>query len=84
MSDELPIGGNSAATLAAYIERIERLEAEKTGIADDIKDVYLEAKVGGFDTKSMRYAIRLRKMDKEARDEMLALQETYLVALGLA
>ncbi|MFT9100185.1 MAG: DUF2312 domain-containing protein, partial [Zymomonas mobilis subsp. pomaceae] len=66
-----------------FIERIERLEEEKKGMADDIRDVYLEAKSQGFDAKTMRSVIRLRKMEKDARDEMDALLETYRNALGL-
>jgi uncharacterized protein (UPF0335 family) len=76
--------GNVAADqLRLFIERIERLEEEKKGIADDVKDVYLEAKANGYDTKTMRAIVRLRKMEKHARDEMDALLETYRNALGL-
>jgi len=77
--------GNVAADqLRLFIERIERLEEEKKGIADDVKDVYAEAKANGYDTKTMRAVVRLRKMEKHARDEMDALLETYRNALGLA
>jgi uncharacterized protein (UPF0335 family) len=77
--------GNVAADqLRLFIERIERLEEEKKGIADDVKDVYAEAKANGYDTKTMRSIVRLRKMEKHARDEMDALLETYRNALGLA
>ena len=77
--------GNVAADqLRLFIERIERLEEEKKGIADDIKDVYLEAKGQGYDPKTMRAIVRLRKMEKDARDEAEALLETYKAALGLA
>jgi len=76
--------GNVAADqLRLFIERIERLEEEKKGIADDVKDVYAEAKANGYDTKTMRSIVRLRKMEKHARDEMDALLETYRNALGL-
>ena len=76
--------GNVAADqLRLFIERIERLEEEKKGIADDIKDVYAEAKANGYDTKTMRTIVRLRKMEKHARDEADALLETYRNALGL-
>ena len=74
----------AADQLRLFIERIERLEEEKKGMADDIRDVYSEAKSQGFDTKTMRSIVRLRKMEKDARDEMDALLETYRVALGLA
>ena len=79
MSDNI-----SAEQLRLLIERIERLEEEKKGIGDDIKDVYAEAKSTGFDTKTMRAIIRLRKMEKHARDEMDALLEAYRTALGMA
>jgi uncharacterized protein (UPF0335 family) len=76
--------GNVAADqLRLFIERIERLEEEKKGIADDVKDVYGEAKANGYDTKTMRSIVRLRRMEKNARDEADALLETYRVALGL-
>jgi uncharacterized protein (UPF0335 family) len=78
-------GGNvSAEQLRLFIERIERLEEEKQGIADDVKDVYAEAKGTGYDTKTMRAIIRLRKMEKDARMEQEALLETYKAALGLS
>jgi uncharacterized protein (UPF0335 family) len=73
----------SAEQLRLFIERIERLEEEKKGIADDVKDVYAEAKSTGFDAKTMRTIVRLRKMEKNARQEADALLETYRVALGL-
>ncbi len=73
----------SAEQLRLFIERIERLEEDKKGIADDIKDVYGEAKGTGFDTKTMRSIIRLRAMEKAARQEQEALLETYKAALGL-
>ncbi|WP_029724006.1 DUF2312 domain-containing protein [Sphingomonas sp. UNC305MFCol5.2] len=73
----------SAEQLRLFIERIERLEEEKKGIADDIKDVYAEAKSTGFDVKTMRHIVRLRKMEKHHRDEADALLETYRNALGL-
>jgi uncharacterized protein (UPF0335 family) len=73
----------SAEQLRLFIERIERLEEEKKGIADDIKDVYSEAKSTGFDVKTMRTIVRLRKMEKHHRDEADMLLETYRNALGL-
>lgn len=80
------VGHNSieATQLRLLIERIERLEEEKKGIADDIKDIYGEAKGQGFDATMMRYTVKMRKMEKQARDELLAMQEVYLAALGLA
>jgi uncharacterized protein (UPF0335 family) len=76
--------GNVAADqLRLFIERIERLEEEKKGFADDIKDVYSEAKSNGYDANTMRKIVRLRKMEKDKRDEEDALLETYRNALGL-
>ncbi|MFO1260919.1 MAG: DUF2312 domain-containing protein [Sphingomonadaceae bacterium] len=76
--------GNVAADqLRLFIERIERLEEEKKGIADDIKDVYAEAKATGYDVKTMRQIVRLRKLEKHVRQEAEALLETYKAALGL-
>ena len=69
--------------LKAFIERIERLEEEKKAIADDIRDVYAEAKGNGFDVKSLRVVVRLRKQDVNERKEHEAILETYLHALGM-
>jgi len=69
--------------LRLLIERIERLEEEKKGIADDIRDVYAEAKAVGYDTKIMRQIVRLRKMRPDDRAEMETVLETYKAALGL-
>lgn len=69
--------------LRLLIERVERLEEEKKGISDDIKDVYAEAKAVGYDTKIMRKMVKLRKQTRDARLEEEALTETYKAALGL-
>ena len=69
--------------LRLLIERIERLEEEKKGLGDDIRDVYLEGKGTGFDPKMMRQIIRLRKMKPHDRREMEAILQTYLAALGM-
>lgn len=69
--------------LRLLIERIERLEEEKKGIADDVRDVYAEAKAVGYDTKTMRAIVRLRKMKPDDRAEQEALLDTYKAALGL-
>ena len=74
----------AAEQLRLFIERIERLEEEKKGIADDIRDVYAEAKSNGYDTKTMRAIVRLRKMETHQRQEADALLETYRAALGMA
>ncbi len=69
--------------LRAFIERIERLEEEKKSIADDIKDVYGEAKGTGFDTKILREVIKIRKQDRDERAEREAILDSYLIALGM-
>jgi uncharacterized protein (UPF0335 family) len=69
--------------LRLLIERIERLEEEKKGIADDVRDVYLEAKSVGYDPNIIRKVIKLRKMNPHDRAEMDALLETYCNAVGL-
>ena len=73
----------SAEQLRLFIERIETLEEEKKGIADDIRDVYAEAKGTGFDTKILKKVIALRKKDEQERLEEEAILETYLAALGM-
>ncbi len=76
-------GGVSGQRLKAFIERVERLEEEKAGLAEDIKDIMAEAKGTGFDTKTLRKIIRLRKMDREKRNEEEELLELYKAAIGL-
>ncbi|MCB1424560.1 MAG: DUF2312 domain-containing protein [Zhengella sp.] len=73
----------AAGQLRSIIERIERLEEEKKTIADDIKDVYAEAKGNGFDTKALRTIVRLRKQDANERQEQEAMLELYKAALGM-
>jgi len=77
------IGGIAGDALKAYIERIERLEEEKTAIAADIREVYAEAKGNGFDPKIMRQVYRMRKMDSADREEQEYLIEIYKRALGM-
>ena len=69
--------------LKAFVERIERLEEEKKAIADDIRDVYAEAKGTGFDVKALRAIVQLRKQDADERKEHEAILETYMHALGM-
>jgi uncharacterized protein (UPF0335 family) len=76
-------GGVAGEHLKSFIERIERLEEEKKALADDISDVYSEAKATGFDVKVMRQIVKIRKMDKDELDEQEALLETYMRALGM-
>lgn len=70
--------------LRAFIERIEKLEEEKRAIADDIKDVYSEAKGTGFDVKIIRKIVSLRRMDRDKRREEEEILDLYLSALGMA
>jgi len=74
----------AADQLRLHIEAVERMEDEKQGVADDIKDRYALMKSDGFDTKTVKAIIKLRKMEKNARDEAEYLLDTYKAALGLA
>ena len=75
--------GFARGQLKALVERIERLEEEKKAIADDIRDVYGEAKGNGYDVKVLRQVVRMRKQDKQERAEQEAILQTYLDALGM-
>ncbi len=68
--------------LRQTIERIERLEDEKKEVAEQIKEIYAEAKAFGFDTKALRQVIRIRKVDRAEREEQEMVLDTYLAALG--
>lgn len=91
MPDELDdlIGHNSQLNettrelLRQTVAKIERLEEEKKEVAEQIKDVYAEAKAVGFDTKILRQVIRIRKIDRAQREEQEMVLEAYLIALGL-
>ncbi len=72
-----------AGRLRSFIERIERLEEEKRTLADDVKDVFAEAKAAGYDVKVMRQVIKLRKMDSAKYEELEALLDIYKAALGM-
>ena len=74
----------AASQLRAFIERIERLAEEKQTIADDIKEVYAEAKGSGFYTKAIRELVKLRKQDASERSEHEAILELYKAALGMS
>ena len=86
-TDKDPVIGGSeeinAGHLRSFIERIEKLEEEKKAIADDIKDVYAEAKGTGFDVKIMRKIVSIRKQDRDKRIEEETILDLYLAALGL-
>jgi len=77
------VGGIAGERLKSFIERIERLEEEKRALAEDIKEVYAEAKGTGFDTKIMRQLIRIRKRDQDELDEEETLLDVYKRALGM-
>ncbi len=83
MSENTEVGGIAADRLKSLIERIERLEEEKKGIASDIRDIFAEAKSAGFDVKIMRVVLKLRKMNAADRDEQEMLTETYRKALDI-
>lgn len=87
MADDQPIENLTEATrekLRQTVAKIERLEEEKSEVAQQIKEIYAEAKAFGFDTKALRQTIRLRKIDRAEREERDMILETYLVALGEA
>lgn len=69
--------------IKSIIERVERMEEEKKTIADDIRDIYAEAKGNGLDVKALRTIVRMRKQDTSERQEQEAILETYLHALGM-
>ena len=77
------LGGISADRLRSFVERVERLEAERKGISDDVREVYSEAKGAGFDIKVMRRIIQLRKIDCNERDEMEHVLDVYMRALDM-
>ena len=75
--------GFAKEQLKSFIERVERLEEEKKTIADDIKDVFAEAKGTGFDTKVIKEILKIRKQDADQRAEHEAILDLYLQALGM-
>lgn len=86
IAENIPSDASSPVShdqLRTIVERIERLEEEKAAIAGDIKEVYAEAKANGFDTKTLRVVVRLRKQDANERQEHEAILATYMHALGM-
>lgn len=77
------VGHNAKNQLKSFVERVEKLEEEKKAIADDIRDVYAEAKGVGYDTPALRAIVKRRKADKAKLAEHEAVVETYMVALGM-
>ncbi len=80
---EAPKTDSTAERLKSFVERIERLEEEKKGIADDIKDVFVELKGAGFDPVIVRQVLKLRKMEANDRQEQEELVNVYMHALGM-
>jgi uncharacterized protein (UPF0335 family) len=78
------VGGVAVEQLRAFIERIERLEEEKSALSGDIKEVYAEARGTGFEPKIMRQIIKIRKMDRQELDEEESLLDVYKRALGMS
>jgi uncharacterized protein (UPF0335 family) len=76
------LGVTAQGKLKSLVERIERLEEDRAAVANDLKEVYAEAKGEGFDTKIIRKVIRLRKADIAKRQEEEALIELYISAIG--
>lgn len=83
MTESSNMAGVSGERLILLIERIERLEEEKSGLAEDVRDVYSEAKSAGYETKIIREIVKLRKMDRQKRQEQEELVELYKCAIGL-
>jgi uncharacterized protein (UPF0335 family) len=83
MADEVGAENVAADELRAFIERIERMEEEKRAIAADIKEIFAEAKGRGYDTKAIRTLVRLRAQDAQERQEMEAILELYMQAIGM-
>jgi len=86
MADDSPnidtLGATAQGKLKSLVERIERLEEDRAAVAGDLKEVYAEAKGEGFDTKTIRKVVRLRKADAAKRSEEEALIELYITAIG--
>lgn len=78
------VGGIAGDQLRSIIERVERLEEEKSALANDIREIFAEAKGNGFDVKAIRQIIKIRKMDTAERQEQELVLDTYLRALGMA
>jgi len=81
--EEQDVGGVSGKRLKSYLDRIERMEEEKAALAEDIKEIFAEAKGTGFDVKTMRKLVRLRKMDREKRQEEEELLSLYMSSIGM-
>lgn len=78
------VGGVAGKRLRSFLERVERLEEEKSALSEDMKEVFAEAKGVGFDVKTMRRILKLRKMEPEKRREQDELLQLYMAAIGMA
>ena len=76
------LSGAAKDKLKQVVSKIEKLEEEKKEVAGQIRDVFTEAKSMGYDTKALRAVIRLRKVDRQEREEQQSILDTYLLALG--
>lgn len=83
MADDVTAGGVDAERLLSYIERVERVEEERKALANDIKEIFEEAKSANFDIKAMKKILKLRRMDETDRQEEEFILDTYKRALGL-
>ena len=82
-ASQIDVLNSTAQTqLKSIIERVERLEEDKAAIMADLKDVYAEAKGNGFDVKTLRKVVRIRKQDRAKRQEEEAILDLYLSAIG--
>lgn len=81
MKNDTGVAGDQ---LKSFVERVERMEEEKRAIADDIKEIYAEAKGNGFDVKVLRQIVRIRKQDASEREEQEAIRDLYMHAMGMA
>ncbi len=82
-ADARDVGGVAGQRLKSFIDRIERLEEEKKALAEDVKEVYAEAKGVGFDAKTIRKIVSLRKLEPEQRNEEEELLDLYKTAIGM-
>lgn len=81
--NEFKVGGNAAERLRSIVVRIERLEEERKAIGSDIKDIFSEAKIAGFDIKALRELIKVRRKEAAEVEELRALLDVYSHALGM-
>jgi uncharacterized protein (UPF0335 family) len=83
MSDDHGPGGFAAGQLRSFVERLERVNEERDELANDLRDIYAEAKANGFDTKVLRHVIKVRAQDADKRSEFETIADLYMAALGM-